>query len=58
MVDELMDDTLQPLAAEALECIEAEDHFSVVEEDEEPWKLILLICIALRTILHLAGVLH
>ena len=50
-----MEDELAPLAGKALLCIEPDRRFFVLEDDEEPWKLVFLIFIVLKCILSLIG---
>ena len=56
--DGIMDETLEPIIARGSQCVPMDDLQVVAEDDEEPWKLIFLICIVLKTVWIMSGVIH
>ena len=54
----ILDDELAPIAQRASTCVDPDLLYVVEDRDAEPWKIVFLICIVLKMIYRLVGLVH
>ena len=54
-----MDDSLEPIVKNGLQCIDEDLIFSLHEDDKEPvWKIVFLVFICIKHLIRMIGILH
>ena len=55
----LMDDSLEPIVKNGLQCIDEELIFKMNDDDKEPiWKIVFLVFICIKRVIRMVGILH